>query len=77
MKIVDKKAKLMNCMICKLSIDISKEHYLCLREFRGTKEVAVSYYHANCFREKFLIQGKMSKMIEKQMEMVNKAMNNS
>jgi transcription elongation factor Elf1 len=56
------------CKICGLSIEVKVEHHLILQEKIGDIQTAISYYHANCFRDKFLVQDKMQKLISKQME---------
>ena len=53
------------CAICHLSIDLAKEHHLILNENRGITIIAVSYYHSKCFGDKFLVQHKLHKLLDK------------
>lgn len=63
------KDRLKTCKICLLSIDIEKEHHLILDEKRGNELIEKSYYHANCFREKFLVQKQMKQYLNQASQM--------
>lgn len=47
------------CKICKLIIDTSKEHHMILKEVDNNIQQSKSYYHAQCFGDKLLVQRQM------------------
>jgi hypothetical protein len=68
------KENLKECKICNFTIDIDNEHHLILDEKRGQKLISKSYYHANCFRERFLVQQQMKQYLNQAQGMIGNLM---
>lgn len=60
-----------NCNICKMNID-DNEHYCELRNHNNGKETSIDFYHAKCFRDKFLKSNQLNKNLSKTNELLGK-----
>jgi len=69
----NKNEEVQNCGICDLPIE-ADDHYCVLHNFNKGDKTSVGYYHAKCFRDKFLKSNQISKSLDKSNKLLDKAM---
>jgi hypothetical protein len=65
------KIKNNNCVICENKIDLSKDIYVNLRDYKGKKLVSECFYHLDCWKNRFVItQEKIQEQANEWMKMI-------